>query len=77
MTLKCRFCGTSERVKKISVPVERRGKIVATRKEQVCPSCLLEHYPEYAVENIEGVPEPKTYDVLVRGSRVKTRGRNI
>ena len=77
MTQKCDYCDSTEKVKKISVPIERRGKVTGFRKEKVCPSCLIKYYPEYAVENIEGVPEPKTYDVLVRGRKVKTRGRNI
>lgn len=72
---KCKHCGSTENIKKITVPIERRGKVVNFRKVMICPECLIQHHPEYVRKNSQGEIEPKTYEILIRGSKVKTRGR--
>lgn len=73
---KCAFCGSIVKIKKITVPIERRGKIVNYRKVMVCPDCLVIHYPEFATVNTLGEIEPRTYDVVIRGKKSKMKGRN-
>ena len=74
---KCRHCDNVTNIKKITVPVERRGKIVTFKKVHVCPACLLIYYPEYAVINNIGEIEPKTYEVMVRGRKTTMKGRRV
>lgn len=74
---KCEYCDSTENIKKLPVPIERRGKIVGSRKVMVCQQHLAEHYPEFMVENSEGELEPKTYEIMIRGSKAKTRGRKV
>jgi hypothetical protein len=74
---KCAFCGSTKKIRKITVPIERRGKIVNYRKVMVCPGCLVKHYPEFATENTLGEMEPRTYDMMIRGKKVKIRGRDV
>ena len=74
---KCSYCKSTEKIKKIPVPIERRGKIVGSRKVMVCPDCLGEHHPEHMTENSDGEMEPKTYEIMIRGSKAKTRGRKV
>jgi len=72
---KCNYCAETMNIEKITIPVERRGKIVTFRKISVCPSCLEERYPEYTTINLIGEAEPKTYQVSIRGKKRSMRGR--
>jgi len=73
---KCSHCNTTKNLKKIAVPIERRGKIVGTRKTIVCPHCLSLFYPEFMIVNKRGEPEPERYEVNIRGKTTTMRGRN-
>ncbi|MBD3405098.1 MAG: hypothetical protein GF411_03050 [Candidatus Lokiarchaeota archaeon] len=68
--MSCNHCNATTEIRKITVPIERKGKIVNFRKVQVCPRCIEKYYPEHAME-----PRSKMYKAMIRGKETYIRGR--
>lgn len=66
MASKCKMCLQEDNIKKIQVPVRKRGKITKYKTLRLCPTCLRKHYPEYI-----DVYSP----LLIRGSKVSSMER--
>lgn len=66
-TMKCKHCSSTVDTKRITIPIERKGKVVNYRKINACSKCLSIYYPEYSTTAGEGTLVPKYYKVMIRG----------